>query len=369
MQNVRGFGMKRLAQLLLLTMLVAALSACQPARMYLATHYIYDVFDTAVCIKGYAESEAQLDAYFAMAEERFQELHRLFDIYHDYPGLVNLKTINDAAGGEALSVAEEIVALLELAQEGYQRSGGLVDVTMEPVLRIWHDLRLVAEAYPERAALPEQALLEAANALTGMDGLELDSVAHTVRLQRPGMALNVGAVAKGFAAELVAEQLQEAGWTSFLIDAGGNIKAVGRPADGRKRWGVGLQDPDVEALPGQVASETMYYDVAYVHDTSVVSSGDYARRYYVEGEAYHHLIDPRTLWPGRLYRAVYVLTSHSGWADLYSTALFFMEPEEALRFAETNDLAVYLIRADGSVVSNQAMKAELKSEGATSDSP
>ena len=332
------------------------------------TSEVFTAFDTPIYIIGHASSEDEFNRLVALAEERYQKLHKLFDVYNSYPGVTNLRDINDHAGGEPLLVEPDILQLLLLAVDGFVSSDGLVDVTLGPVLSIWHALREQAiHAMP--VTLPTASELDAALALRGIQDIELDVASSTVRLAREGMSLNVGAVAKGYATEQVVDMLCSEGFEAGLIDAGGHIRVIGQPMDGqRARWGVGVQDPGKYTLPTASPEERMI-DAVFVTDTSVVSSGDYQRYFYIDGQRYHHIIDPRTGYPGTLYRAVTVEYRDSGWADVFSTAVFLLEPEEALALAEEKGFAVYLLPEEGQAIANSAMRSILQSEGATARDP
>ncbi len=165
------------------------------------------------------------------------------------------------------------------------------------------------------------------------------------------MRLDVGAVAKGYATERVADELKEMGMENGLMSSGGNIKSIGAPdLPDKKDWGVGITDPlnPQQTLQGRVLTLT--------GEESVVSSGDYERYFTYEGKRYHHLIDPHTFLPGEQFAQVTVITGDSGVADFMSTTLFLLPYEEGARVAEELDLAVIWVEKDGTQTLND--KAE-----------
>ncbi|MCK5845640.1 MAG: FAD:protein FMN transferase, partial [Victivallales bacterium] len=127
-----------------------------------------------------------------------------------------------------------------------------------------------------------------------------------VRLVKSGMQLDFGAIAKGFATQVVADLLEESGVDNILISAGGNVKAIGKPGDERAKWGVGIKDPS--STLNYSTSEENLLDVAFVSSLSVVTSGSYERFYVVDGFSYHHIIDESTLIPAAHYQSVTVIT-------------------------------------------------------------
>ena len=272
------------------------------------------LFDTVTTIVGYAESETDFQAQAQVIYDQLLEYHQLFDIYKEYDGMTNLKTVNDQAGISPVEVDPRIIELLADCRALYQETNGRVNVAMGSVLRLWHEARNAGINDPEHAALPgETALLEAAKHIS-FDTVLIDEDASTVYLSDPKQSLDVGAIAKGWAVEQVCRNAP----AGLLISVGGNVCATGpKTADGTP-WVIGIQNP-----AGEGNLHTLY-----VSGGSVVTSGDYQRTYTVEGKAYHHIIDPATLMPAACWRSVTVVCPDSGLADALSTALFTMTLEE-----------------------------------------
>ena len=260
----------------------------------------------------------------------------MFDIYHEYAGINNLKTVNDRAGGEPVEVDSRLIDLLVFCRELDELTGGRVDVTMGSVLALWHEARSSGVDDPEHAALPDSGALKEAAEHTGFELLEIDREASTLRLTDPLARLDVGAVAKGYAVERVCQNAPE----GLLLSVGGNVRATG-PKPGGEPWVVGVQEPD--------GGKEDYLHTLYVSNSSVVSSGDYQRYYTVDGVRYHHIIDPDTRYPGTRWRAVTVLCADSGLADGLSTALFLLSQEEGEALARQCGAEALWVAADGTL--------------------
>ena len=333
--------MKRAICVLLLLALLPLGCAPQPKRF---ERTWYDVFDTVTRLVGYADSEA---AFIEVADRAHAELlayHTLFDIYNDAPTGNNLKTVNDRAGGDPVPVDPAIIALLQFGREVDALTEHRVDATLGAVLSLWHEARTVAE-HSDQAALPDWTALQSAATHTGFDLLEIDKAAGTVRLTDPAARLDVGAIAKGFAAKLVAKTLPD----GCLLSLGGNIVAVGAKADGTP-WTVGVQDPDhADAL-------LLTVDAA---DLAVVTSGDYQRTFTVDGVPYHHIIDPDTLYPTTRWRAVTVLCKDSAAADALSTTLFLLPRAEGEALLKQFDADALWIAPDGTVTMTDGFSAAI----------
>ena len=334
------------------------------------TKYSYEFmgsFDTLIQFMGYAKSAEEFELLAKKGQARLEELHQLFNWYHLYTGINNVKTINDQAGIEPVSVSQELIDLLLFSVAMYKKNSGVCNIAMGPVLNLWHDARTEGLDNPSEAVLPDMEKLKQASMLCDITKMVIDQDKKTVFLQEKGMSLDVGAVAKGFACQIVANELTLEGYDSFLISGGGNIVAVGSPKDGlRPKWGVGIQDPNGNALN----SEDEPLDIAYITDEAVVTSGDYQRTYVVDDKAYHHLISPVTLMPADYFRAVTVIAKDSGKADFLSTTLFLLPLTEGRRIAEQENIEALWILPDLTVVTTEGMKSVLKNMGnATNEYP
>ena len=170
----------------------------------------------------------------------------MFDIYHSYDGLNNLKTINDNAGITPVQADQEILDLLEISLEEYERTGGMVNVAMGSVLSVWHEYREHGLSDPDRAQVPDMGVLQKAAEHMDVRNIHIDREKSTVYLSDPSMRLDVGAVAKGYAARRICEKLRQDGVTSALISIGGNVQTIGAKENG-KPWRVGIQNPDTSS--------------------------------------------------------------------------------------------------------------------------
>ena len=357
--------MKKLAAGALLALLLVAL--CLPAGAVMnkySTMYL-DSFDTVITLIGYAESEETFNEQADQVHEMFLYMHKLFDTYNSYEdeGIVSIFTLNERAAQEPVAVDPILFSLLTFCKANYALCHEQVNVAMGSVLSIWHEYREAGLADPEHAQLPPMEALEAASGHMNIDDLVLDEENMTVYFADPQLRLDVGAVAKGYATELISQMLLAGPMPSFIISAGGNVRTGICPQDGRKAWGVGIQDPD-----GSVFGLSDYVEVLYIHDISVVTSGDYQRYYEVDGQRYHHLIDPETLMPDTDFRSVSIITEDSGYADMLSTAAFLMPYEESRAFIESLDgvNAIWLF-PDGSMQMTDGAMKVAKSCGATNN--
>ena len=310
-------------------------------KQYNAT--FLDVFDTVTTIVGRADSQETFTANAHAVHDALMEYHQLFDIYNDYEGINNLKTINDNAGIAPVVVDQKIIDLLKDCKAYYERTGGKVNVAMGSVLYLWHVARNDGINDPVHAELPDaEALKEAANHVD-MANVIIDEAASTVYLSDPAMRLDVGAVAKGWALQRVCENAPE----SLLISVGGNVCPTGAKDENGTPWVVGVQNPD---------GGDAYLHTLYTTTSSVVTSGDYQRAYVVDGQLYHHIIDPETLYPSTHWRAVTIVCGDSGLADALSTALFLLPQAEGQALLDQCEAEALWVDADGNLFYSPGFK-------------
>ena len=334
------------------------LAACQnPAGQQTLTQfkaYSFSYFDTATIIVGHAESQEAFDAIADQALELLGEYHKLYDIYTRYEGMENLCTINDLTDGahRTVTVDRRIIDMLLYAREMYDKTNGVVNVAMGSVLKLWHDYRTLGTDDPTEAALPPMNKLQEAAQHTDITNMVIDEAACTVTLTDPAMRLDVGAIAKGYATEQVAQWLTEQGVSGWLLNVGGNVRAVGAKPDGTP-WTAGLEDPQ--------DSEEGYLAYLNLTTEALVTSGSYQRFYIVDGKSYHHIIHPDTLMPAEGYLAVSVICPDSGMGDALSTALFCMSIEDGKALIATLEgVAVSWVTADGTQIVSDGWNTYVK---------
>ena len=326
--------MKRLCALLLaLSLLLCGCGAQAEPKQYSAT--FLTVFDTVTTIVGRDLSEAAFTEKAQAIHDELLVYHQLFDIYHEYDGQNNLKTVNDHPG-EAVAVDSAIIDLLLDCKAYYELTNGRVNAAMGSVLKLWHEAREDGLEDFANAYLPDADALTEAAKHTGWDSILIDREKGTVTILDPALRLDVGAIAKGWSVQRAAENAPE----GLLISVGGNVCATGPKDSSGTPWVVGVQDPEVGES---------YLHTLYLTKGSMVTSGDYQRAYMVDGEIYHHIIDPDTLYPGKLWRAVTVVCPDSGLADALSTALFLLPIEEGQKLLDTCESYAMWVDAEGNL--------------------
>ena len=238
------------------------------------------------------------------------------------------------AGKDPVEVDPVLIDLLLFGKEICSVSGSKEDITLGAVLYLWHTAKTEADSDPDHAKAPSPELLTEAARHTGISLLEIDPDSCTVFLSDPLASIDVGSIAKGYAAQLAADTLPD----GYVLSLGGNVTTVGSRPDG-SGFQIGLQSPfDSSALLHTVS----------ISGLSAVTSGDYQRYFYADGVRYHHIIDPDTLYPAGLWSAVTVIHSDGAVADALSTALFLLDREEGEALLKKYGAEALWVASDGS---------------------
>lgn len=316
-------------------------SSCNMTSKQKFKVYYFDYFDTATTIVGYEKTQGDFDAVCEEIKAQLDFYHKQYTIYNSYEGINNICALNKLHNGvhKELAVDESIIDLLLFCKNIYTNTNGQLNVAMGGVLKIWHQYRGAGMNEPAKAKLPPMDKLKEATLHTDINTVIINEENKTVFISDPQVTLDVGAVAKGYAVERVAQYLTDKGITDYLLNVGGNVRAIGS-ANG-KPWQVGIENPDT-------SSDEAYIEILGLENKSLVTSGNYQRFYVVDGKNYHHIIDPDTLMPGEKYMSVSIITTDSGYADALSTTLFLMDFEEGLQLIETTeDTEAMWVMADG----------------------
>jgi thiamine biosynthesis lipoprotein len=243
---------------------------------------------------------------------RVQEIEeRMSTTEEDYDS-TELLEVNRNAGAQAVPVSADTLYVVQQAVRYAELTEGAFDPTIEPLVDVW----AISGAGEVREQLPPEDWIEETRLLTDYRDLRIDEAGAGLYLERPGMGVDVGGIAKGYAADEAARILRERGVESALFDFGGNIVTMGAKPDGTP-WRIGIQNP--------ASQRGAFLGILETEAKTIVTSGNYERYFMHEGRRYHHIIDPETGYPARNnLRSVTVVATESITADALSTALYVM---------------------------------------------
>lgn len=270
----------------------------------------YFIFDTIVHIRVYDGS---------FTEDGFAEigaiLERIDARLNRHESGAEIAQVNRMAGAEPVTVSEETFAVVKAALEYAAWTEGRFDPTVGPLVDLWG-------IGDEGAAVPAAEDIAERLALVDYRDVELDEARRAIRLKKPGMSLDLGAIGKGYAADAIRDWLRDNGYESALLDLGGNLVAMGEKPDG-SAWSIGIQDP--------AENRGEHLGILRIKDRTIVSSGIYERYFRQDGKLYHHIFDTATGWPvENELLSVTIVTDRSMEADALSTSIFALGLERGL---------------------------------------
>jgi thiamine biosynthesis lipoprotein len=228
--------------------------------------------------------------------------------------------LNEAAGKNEAQLSLDTFDVLERAKYYSELTNGLFDPTVGPIVKLWN----IGTDY---AAIPDPKVLEEKRNLINNDKLILDRSTLTAKLEDADMQVDLGAIAKGYAADEVAKILKENGVQHAIINLGGNVLTIGgNMLD--KPWKIGIQNP--------FNPRGDYLGIVSIKDKTVVTSGTYERYFEKDGKRYHHILDPRTGYPAdNEVASVSIITDSSMDGDGNSTSVLLLGLEEGMKFVES----------------------------------
>lgn len=273
---------------------------------------------TVVTLKIYDKGkEDVLDKGF----DRVRDLADKIDVNDEQKRTSEIDKINAKSGIAPVKVDDDIFYLVKEGIKYSKQTGGTKDITIGPITSLWHI------GFPD-ARKPSQNEIDERLPLINYKNVELDEQNKTIYLEKKGMELDLGGIAKGFIADEVGKVFKENGVTTSIIDLGGNILLQGESPKGGD-WNVGIQDPfsPRNTILGKLPEQ----------DKSIVTSGIYERYLEVDGKKYHHLFDPKTGYPfDNDIAGVSIISKKSITGDGLSSAAFSKGIKEGLQFIESH---------------------------------
>lgn len=332
---------------LLLPIFVAVLIAVSIHRLVCAgevakpyAEFSGETMGTTWSVKVAEELDAA--ARESLADAVQAQLDRVDSLMSTWNPDSELSRFNRTAAREAFPVSPETLRVFEIAREVSRRSGGAFDVTVAPLVAAWG-----FGAYAQSEIPPDGALVSALLHRVGSGLVETNAATGTLEKLRDDVECDLSGIAKGYAVDLVAIALAEAGHADFLVEVGGELRAQGRRLDGA-RWRVAIETPDEETRT--------VHEVLELDGLALATSGDYRNYYEDGGVRVSHTIDPRSGYPIRHNLAsVTVVHRETVRADAWATALNVLGPEAGPALAEELDLAAFfIVREEGGAFSSRA---------------
>ena len=300
-----------------------AAAAAGPGRFEFESKHMGTVFRVVLYAADRPTAERAAKAAFA----RVAELDKVMSDYDPASELIRLCKANDAAPGKPIAVSTDLFAVLRKAEEVSRKSEGAFDVTVGPLVRLWRLAR-------RTQLLPDAKELADAKAKVGYEKVALDPAGQTVALKLPGMRLDLGGIAKGYAADVALAVLSETcGIKQALVAAAGDI-ACGDPPPDRDGWAVDIAPISKGQQPRRLT----------LANRAVSTSGDLEQFVEIGGVRYSHVLDPRTGLGLTGRRSVTVIARRGVDADSLTKAASVLPAEKALALIDSIDgAATYIV--------------------------
>ena len=246
------------------------------------------------------------------------------------------------------SVSETTGYLIKRSKEIYDSTNGVFDITIYPIMQAW--------GFPtENYRVPGKKELKKLRGLMGADHVLYDEKKQEVTLDKKGMKIDLGGIAKGYTSSKVMDIFKENGISSAVISLGGNVQTLNGKPDGSD-WRVAVENP---------ADTGSYIGVLSIKDKAVITSGGYERYFKQDGKTYHHIIDPANGYPANNGLTSVTIVSDDGTlADGLSTSLFIMGPEKAQKYwkEHSDEFDTILVKDDGSILVSEGLAEYFTSE-------
>lgn len=276
----------------------------------------------------------------ALAADVFRLIKQYEDLLTVNRAHSQVMEINHAAGRAPVTVSRPVYELIAVAKAASMVQNSAFNLAIGPLVKRW---RIGFNGHSVPPAEEIAALLPR----TRPQDVILDDAASSVFLTQAGMEIDLGAIAKGYIADRVRDFMQRRGVTQGLINLGGNVQTLGSPEGG---WSVGLKKP--------FAAKEEMVGILAVENKSVVTSGTYERYFELDGERYHHILDPRTGYPlNNALESVTIVSTDSLDGDIWTTLAYGMGVEQGCRAVRNRpDIeAIFVTKAREVILSSSTL--------------
>jgi len=294
------------------------------------TRFMMDTYVTIYAVGPEKTTSRAVD----LALDRMQAIDAKFN-------MLNAESPLYTFNAEGVPISDrEIVEVVRVALDVARKSDGAFDITISPLVELWG-------FYGGSPHLPQEQEVKDCLSKTGYEYLLIED--GKLKKSKKDIRIDLGGIAKGYAVTQAVEVLKAEGATSALIDAGGDVYALGRR--GSKFWKVGIRSPRGEDLLGYVE----------VEDQAVMGSGDYERFFIKDGKRYHHIFNPKTGYPAEGLSGTTLIHPDPLVADAWNTAIFVLGPKKGLEIVEKiPGMEAIMVTTDGEILYSSGLKNALK---------
>jgi thiamine biosynthesis lipoprotein len=292
-------------------------------------------------LSAWAPNEATAVEAFEHVFSEFDRLESLMSVWKDGSDVVRM---NKNAGISPVPVSVETLEVLAVARDASVMTRGKFDITFGALTDIWrfdHD---------QDNVVPDRQLIEARLPRIDYRAVEIDTTARTAFITRPGMRVHLGGIGKGYAIDRAVVLLKQQGITDFMVQSGGDLYVSG--TNGGTPWKLAIADPRGDHSP---------FATLQITDGTFSTSGDYERFFMKDGKRYHHIIDPDFGEPVSGCRSVTIVTNRGVIADVLSTGVFILGPDEGMALIEKlPDVEGVIVTSDNEVLISSGLRGRIE---------
>ncbi len=313
---------------------LALLFSCSSGQsVYQKSEPLMDTLVTVTVVSNSADRAGRA------IESAFSTIGKFGDRINFFSPSSELSEINRNAGIRPVKVSPDTLDIIEKAVYVSEKSGGAFDATIGPEISLWN--------FPKRIK-PTDEQIRKNLSLVNYRNIVIDRKKSTVFLRKKGMLLDLGGIAKGYAADLAVADLRRNGITAGIVANAGDIRVFGRKPDGNP-WNVGIENPRHKGDADEIIAKLK------LADRAISTSGDYQRYFILDGKRYHHLLDPATGRPAYGCRSVSVITGRGVFTDAFSTAVFVLGPEKGMKLVRELGMDAVIVKSDGTILTTPGL--------------
>lgn len=318
-------------------------------RMYRESRIVMDTFCSITVVSSSKEKAKEA------IEAGFAEIEKLEQLLNYFSPESEVTVINRASGSNPVKVSQETLELIRKAVEIARYTNGAFDPTVGPLMRLWGFSQETINPF-----IPTQDEIKNALRLIDYKKIKINESDSEIFLEEKDMELDLGGIAKGYAADKALESIKAQDISAALVAVGGDIKTFGMKPDNRP-WKIGIQNPRKEINGHQKAEGDIFMSL-YLRNKAISTSGDYQKFFVVKGKRYHHILNPGTGFPASKVISVSVISPQGYIADGLSTAVFILGPVKGMELLESMDLDGIIVDANEEILVTEKLKGKVTIE-------
>ena len=336
------------------------IGCAEKEKMYKESRIVMDTFCTITVV-----SPSRKEAKEAI-EAGFTEVKRLEQLLNFFSVDSEVTALNRASGREPVKVSRDTLDVIKKTVEIANYTDGAFDPTIGPLMRLWG----FSNQNP-KPSIPLENKIKDALRFVDYKKIKINDLSSQIFLEEKGMEIDLGGIAKGYAADRAIETIKAKGIKAALVAIAGDIKTFGLKPD-LQPWKIGIQNPRIESgvslrpMGGQgpgVMNEEDIFASLYIKDKAISTSGDYQRFFIQNGKQYHHILNPGTGYPAAGVISVSIIAPEGYMADGLSTGIFVLGPDKGIKLLESMGFDGMIVDANKKIFITKNLKGKINLEG------